>query len=303
MKIPSILLSGISYEENFNRHQLSLRIGSFIVFDDKGPTNHLHLHNCYELCFVLEGSGDFKHNGIFYKLGPGTIFIAAPNVLHEISSFISKDLLLFFYTMEIKAKPQIKSVGYEDKLLDNFLKQHQVAVHKKMNIMPHFQFIAAYSRTTPDHWLRIFLRNLFMECLEQLTVSPVDELLSNQAEKLNTTIDEAIRYIGRNLHRKIYLDELGRHCCTSPRNLQLLFKKHLMTTVTGFINEKKAIVAANRLLMGVEISRAGEFIGINDSAQFSRFFKKYHKISPRDYLKKYAPQGMRFAARHIPGST
>ncbi len=292
----------IRIKDDYGRYQVVMRTGGFCDFTHSMPTNYPHYHNYFEVCYVISGSGKFAHGGHDYRLTPGTVFVADPETVHEISSFVTGDLHLYFFIIEVAEKSIPVSGKREDVLLRNFVERHRTSADKCFYLNSYIDFLSRYP--SPDsgryYWKNQVCMAFIFDSLESLTVNPIADGKSSDGIK-SGIIDSAINYILRNLHRKIALRELAQHCYTCERNLQLLFRKHLSCTPVDFINNKRAIVAARHLLQGYRVREAGSSIGINDPAQFSRFFKQYFGETPKTYQQQRAPAGMRFSSRHRNG--
>jgi len=62
-------------------------------------SNSLHRHSFFEICYVLEGSGEYTDDGVDYPLQAGTLFCSKPGVWHQIRS--EQGLALFFVAFEV----------------------------------------------------------------------------------------------------------------------------------------------------------------------------------------------------------
>ncbi|MDG0789585.1 cupin domain-containing protein [Cohnella ginsengisoli] len=78
--------------------------------------NPVHRHSFHEICYVLEGDGEYEDDEITYKLENGSLFASLPGHWHQIRS--QTGLKLFFVAFEVvaaAAAPEAKQ--YEDELL------------------------------------------------------------------------------------------------------------------------------------------------------------------------------------------
>ncbi|XID92681.1 cupin domain-containing protein [Paenibacillaceae bacterium WGS1546] len=55
--------------------------------------NSVHRHSFFEICFVLDGEGEYSERGNDYPLRPGTHFCSRPGIDHQIRSRDGKYLL------------------------------------------------------------------------------------------------------------------------------------------------------------------------------------------------------------------
>ncbi|HBQ63831.1 MAG TPA: hypothetical protein DD727_02680 [Clostridiales bacterium] len=289
---------------------IHIRPGGFCTFDMRRSSNGLHYHHCFELCASLAGYGEFIHGGRSYPVSPGDVFLADPRVPHEIrfrknSAFKeSPSFQLIFWTFVINTEDlsSVSTAGSTGKgdadLLPGFLHRHAVIAPAQRQILTWLDFMEAYCCRTPhpEFGLKQAMRAMVLDCLRSLS-GMKDAENSRMAE--DTPLDQALGYIGRNLTRKLALQEIATFSCTSPRNLQYLFRHHLGKTPVDYINERRMSLAAGHLKMNFKASEAGELIGIGNPAQFSRLFKKYFGMSPRKYQLQHASGGMVYGAVHM----
>lgn len=289
-------LSGITAEEVLGNILIRIDTGTLCVFDVNTPSNGLHFHNCYEMCIVTGGTGEFLHNGVTYPLQEGDVFIADPGVLHEIrlskgrSADYAGSLHLVFCRVYIHADGNSVPGTYEEKMLREFMTAHSVISRSQKQLFSYLYFIEQYTsyNCREEFGLHQALKNLMLSSLFSLVGSRGDY----ERHAPQSAVDLAIEYIGANLHRHIRIGEVAANACTSVRNLQYLFRKNLNRSVVDYINQRKAAVAAGYLKMNFRVAEVGSIIGVNDSAQFSRMFKKYLGMPPKEYQLSRSPGEM-----------
>jgi AraC family transcriptional regulator len=102
-------------------------------------------------------------------------------------------------------------------------------------------------------------------------------------ERINRVID----YIELNIDRKIDLDMLAGVACLSKYHFHRIFFSFTDEPLYSYINRLRVERAAALLLTQKEtITNIAFSCGFNDSATFSRTFKKRFKISPSAWKKK-----------------
>ena len=102
-------------------------------------------------------------------------------------------------------------------------------------------------------------------------------------ERINKVID----YIESNLDKKITLDELSKTACLSKYHFHRIFHSFMNESLYGFINRLRVEHAAVLLLTGkYSVTDAAFSCGFNDSATFSRAFKKHFNISASSWKKE-----------------
>lgn len=102
-------------------------------------------------------------------------------------------------------------------------------------------------------------------------------------ERINRVID----YIELNIDRKIDLDMLAHVACLSKYHFHRIFHSFTDEPLYSYINRLRVERAAALLLTRKEtITNIAFSCGYNDSATFSRTFKKRFKVSPSVWKKK-----------------
>ena len=96
--------------------------------------------------------------------------------------------------------------------------------------------------------------------------------------------NKAAEYISANLDKKISVEEIAAHTGISSGYLSRLFKEFSGRTIVDYINYLK-IEKVKELMgtMNLSLRQAGESVGIGDHNYLSRLFKKYTKLSVREY--------------------
>lgn len=100
-----------------------------------------------------------------------------------------------------------------------------------------------------------------------------------------------IEYINQNLHKNIKLDDIAKEINMNPKYISVQFKKITGESLVTYINRKK-IEESQFLLRSTKLSILEISIVLNftDQSHFTKVFKKYANLSPkqyRDQIKKY----------------
>lgn len=300
----SIHINNIKVEENMGNICLCIEPGTFCTFNRQSPTNGVHKHKCYELCIVTSGCGEFTHGDQKSIIRKGDVFIAEPNVLHEIRiqnehNANSMDMLqLFYFSINILSNKLQQSRLYEEKLLDSFLMNHSIVRSSQDHLISYMDFMVDYCSSKSSHNFGIYqaIKNIVLDSLLALTENKTGE--DDKQLSVSSIIDLALEYIGQNLGSKIYIEDIAGYSKTSKRNLQHLFKNHMQCTVVDYIIGRRMSLASSFLRMNFKVSDVGNMVGIGDPAQFSRLFKKHFGISPKKFQMLYSPNGMVYGASY-----
>lgn len=292
-------LPAVACDLQLGRHRLRLRAGAYCRFDAMW-SNHPHLHRDYhELCYVLEGRGEFSHGGTRHALGPGSVFVADPGVTHEISSPRTRDLLLVFLTIRIDRRPLPLGREWADALVDRFLADHRVAADGVTHVRPLLDLLG------PGGGAEVAAQR-HRRCLEMLALEGMAALASSRPPPVDETagrepmLERALAYIDRNTHRTLDVDEIATAVGCSSRHLRRIVRRHRGCTVVAMVNERRFNYAAGHLLMQFSVAEAAAAIGIASTPQFCREFKARFGETPRRYQARHASPERAAQTEHTP---
>lgn len=293
----SSYIAGMQLEESFGKYGICCKMGYFCNFNLIQLSNQPHFHNCFELCVVTSGEGKFLYGNEIYNIQKGDIFIADPNIIHEIVVNKMQDLQLIYFFIEITEDKILSSKNFEDCTIYFFLRQHKVIAYSQKHILAYLSFIDEYITAKGRKGFGICqaVKNLILESLDVLSTKS-GNLSKDQLYRSNT-FELLLDYIDQNLNNKITISEIAKNLCVSTRNLQYLFKKHMNKTIIDYINEKKMTLASHHLMKQFSVSETANQLGLNSTSQFTRLFKKYIGITPKKYQQLYISKVKEFGRR------
>lgn len=314
-----IQIDSLRLEKKLGNTFLMIQPGSLCVFDVEAPSNSKHFHHCFELCLVTKGEGFFLCGGDRLEVKKGDVFIADPDVVHEIAlaapgkpeggtkDLEGKSLHVMHFSLSILESDMPDKSCREESALRQFLKAHDRARGGQSHLMAHLRFIADYGqyKNRQSFILEAAILNLVLDSLVALTRARdtggarpgnTGQVQSGEPAPPSSIMDAALTYIARSMGERIFLEDVARAANTSKRNLQLLFRRHLNATVNDYIIRRKMSVASSYLRMNFRVKDVGPKVGIADPARFCRVFKKYIGMSPKKYQLACAAGGVAFAA-------
>lgn len=293
----SSCINGMYLEENFGKYSISSKVGFFCNFDLNQISNQPHFHNCFELYIITSGKGTFNFDKQSYYIKEGDIFIADPNVIHEISVNNVQNLQGINFFIEIKENERLKPRTLQDFSIHSFLSGHRVTLSSQKHLLTYLLFIDAYFTAKRSRGFAIeqALKNLILECLDSLSLKSGN--LNKFQANTRSTFELALDYIDHNLNNKIVIREVAKELSVSERNLEYLFKKHMNKTIKDYVNEKKMTLAAHHLMKQLSVGDTAAQIGINNTSQFIRLFKKYIGVTPKKYQQLHVSKIKEFGRR------
>lgn len=119
----------------------------------------------------------------------------------------------------------------------------------------------------------------------QETVEIFTECVFNYIPNKNSEIvKKAIQYIAQNFSRNLSLDEVARHVHLNPAYFSTIFKQSTGSSFKEYLNmvriEESKRLLANTNYSVIDIALA---TGFEDQSYFSKVFKKYTGLTPKQY--------------------
>lgn len=138
-------------------------------------------------------------------------------------------------------------------------------------------------------------RNTSREIYECRFLKDYEELLSSILVKTAETVHIAVnkkklliqeceKYIEDNYDKNIIVADVAKYVGASPSYLSRVFKEMTGQTIIATLNQKKLDKAKDYLEnTDMKIYEIADALGFEHTTYFSHFFKKYAKVSPKDY--------------------
>jgi AraC-like DNA-binding protein len=119
---------------------------------------------------------------------------------------------------------------------------------------------------------------------EENTVAGVKSGISLSGPLSHPVIERCRQLVLANLDQEMKMEELARECAVSLRQLQRIFKDEMGMSPGNFVVALKMEQAAALLGSGgFNVSEVAWRLGYQDGSYFSRVFKKYHGVAPRQF--------------------
>lgn len=100
-----------------------------------------------------------------------------------------------------------------------------------------------------------------------------------------SAVKDCIAYIEKNIHNKITLEELGKHCALRVDYISRIFRKATGQTVSAYIMNRKLETAKSMLNGKYNYSSIGYYLGFSSESYFISCFKKKYGMTPRQYAQ------------------
>ncbi|WP_018930502.1 AraC family transcriptional regulator [Gracilibacillus lacisalsi] len=277
---------------------VSLRNQSFYIDYSRGYENsrdmqHYHLHQDYEIFYLLEGEKIFLIDGEKYVAKKDTMMLINKNILHK--------------TIVNDHNYQRIVLNFRDCFL---LEADQILLSTLFNNGPHLlsvknptifqtileKMLEEYFLDHPDsdRYLQLLLSQLLMEC-ERLIRSQTSIEHATVNRHQHALINDMITYINERFHQDITLSILADAFFLHEQSISKLFKQSIGCSFTEYLNAVR-ITEAKRLLTEtkLKINQITRKVGYTNHVHFWRIFKKFTGMSPNNYRQQETTKCKRF---------
>ncbi|WP_436235571.1 helix-turn-helix domain-containing protein [Paenibacillus sp. LjRoot153] len=246
--------------------------------------NQPHKHSFFEICYVLDGEGQYSEEDTIYPLRAGTLFCSKPGITHQIRT--EKGLNIVYIAFELD-----ESIS-EDTIREAY---HDLAMQGEVILYE------AEDQPTVQLWLSLLIRDghgslpyaavhsvayallvSFPAVFGTLTKSPVIRHKST-----HVLMRRAKLYIRDNLSQALQLKDVANYLSVSERHLSRLFSEGIHESFTNFIRSERIRQAAHLLLSSdLPIKEIAEMTGFSSVHYFSRIFLMEKKVPPGRFRQK-----------------
>lgn len=252
----------------------------------------LHVHDFHEITVIFSGRATHLTSLGNYEIQEGDVLSIKPGQSHGYKSV--KDLVL----MNILTKPSFLAEDHYGLTLDEgyqLLFGRESARHagnkpilrfrlSPMNLFEGRALIESISREMTERiqGYEVQTVTLFLQFLLMLIRSYQDGV----SGKNDAGILRVIKYLDKNFHRPLSMEDLIKISSMSESGMLRAFKKLTGYPPMAYLNHLRVQAAGAELLQtDKSITDIAMDAGFNDSNYFSRCFKKYMRVPPREYRR------------------
>lgn len=223
--------------------------------------------------FITGGTGVFENSELKVKLQKDDVLILSKGEKYTVSA-LDNDFEYITTAFEVYPQNAFHTIG-----LPTFMK---IGAHRYL--VNQFEWLLSiWEERSPLYVLKTKIQ------LEQIIIDLFNISTEN---KENATEDNkllpAINYINRFYDREISVTELAELCKLSVSHFRRIFKEKTGFTPLGY-RESVRIHWAKQLLVSdfFTVSEIALKLGYYDIYHFSKDFKRYTAMSPKEYVKNY----------------
>ncbi|MFQ3265257.1 MAG: transcriptional regulator GlxA family with amidase domain [Colwellia sp.] len=156
---------------------------------------------------------------------------------------------------------------------------------KTQNVLNRIVHIYSENHSERSAMVALALSELTIRLLHQQTREFI--LAFSQPEPDNNSLNAALNYIELYVNENINIDDLAWISYISRSKFFYEFKLHLGCSPMAYQLQSRLKQAASILKKGQQVTQTCFALGFTNSSHFSRCFKKFYGISPRQYKERY----------------
>ena len=127
----------------------------------------------------------------------------------------------------------------------------------------------------------------YSEAVFTLLESYLDVFSPEREESDDPVIERAESYMNERIHERVEIADIAKMLHISEGYLRYLFKRHKGISPKQYLDLLRA-ERASALLTKTDyrIEHIAASVGFDDAQAFSKFFKKHHAVSPKEFRRK-----------------
>lgn len=274
------------------QHMINDNFEYFHYKDDPHLEVGYHSHDFYEIYFLLSGKVTYLIEGKSYSLKPWDILIINNKDLHKpiiesgsvyerIVIWINPDYIRKLCTPSSDLLTCFESTS---KNRYSLLRPGAEMLNSIKNTVFKLEKVLFANSFGSDILTGTYLTELIV--LINKAYLDTDVVSIEEDISYNSTVNDIIHYINRNLGGDLSLESLSKRYFMSKYHLLREFKKHTGYTLHSYISKKRLLTAKSLLRSGSSISDVCRECGYNNYSNFIRSFTKAFDISPKKYARE-----------------
>ena len=245
-------------------HYKVLTTPKYTTYREKGRTD-------YQILYVASGVATFVFDGQSQRLHAGSFVIYKPNQTQ-------------YYSYNLTDKTEMYWIHFTGNSVESLLEKYNLSDKQVYIVEASTKYIELCEKLIYELQLKRYIFSevtavMFLELLGHIARD-----LQKRKEIYDETIEQALVYFHKNYNTDIALEEYAKKCNMTICWFARQFKNRTGRSPKQYITDIR-LSNAKILLNSTDktIGEIAEMCGYENQLYFSRVFKKYVGISPREY--------------------
>jgi AraC-like DNA-binding protein len=249
-----------------------------------------HMHDDYEIFYLIEGERKYFINDTIYKISPGNLILVDMSEIHktdDFSDYCHERIVLNFTSALLS---EFSSTINKLDLYSCFKSKNRVlplSFKYKNNIEALLNKLLETNDSknpSKDFYIKILICELLIIINDFIRDFKLKDY--NSTQTINSKVSQVIKYITENFHQNITLSSVAKEFYISPFYLSKLFKQTTNFTFVEYLNSIR-IKNSKELLKNTnyKIIDIAEKVGFSNNTHFTRVFKIIVGMSPMKFRK------------------
>lgn len=249
-----------------------------------------HYHDFDKIMIFIKGNVNYIIEGKSYHLEPYDIVLVNHHDIHKpvIDTSVSYERIIVYLSPSFITSYQTDNYDLSDCFSQAKKKSSDVLRVASIRKSSFFRIIRdlEYACSHTGYANELYCQTLFLEFMIQLNRAARD----SHVEYISTgsgsrKILQIMEYIHKNLTSDITIDILSSSFYISRYHLMRMFRQETGYTISGYINEKRLLLARELLAQNKPITEICYECGFRSYSAFLRAYKKLYRESPASYRK------------------
>lgn len=254
--------------------------------------NPVHRHSFYEICYVLEGEGEYEDEEVTYRLEDGVLFASLPGHWHQIRS--RTGLRLLFVAFEVAGGSALPAAQrYEDELLAApspvANEPEGVSALLWRALFRHVLQSQGTGEERTNALCAMLLRS-FPETFGLRDEAAAARPKAASSRSRSHLIQLAKRFIRDNLSQPLRLEDVAACLNVSVRHLSRMFKEEAGHSFVDFVTRERMREAEKLLKTTIHsVKEIADLTGFQSVHYFTRVFSDRYGLPPAAFRRATFP--------------
>lgn len=246
-----------------------------------------HKQVCYEISYIVSGSGEFWLNDKSYSVSAGDLFFCPKDSKHKIIS--SKDSPVRYCYLGFNFIKKANDYNRWAPIESCFLKIENPVIHRAFNFNHLFNDLLCEFQQDFSNKQMLIENSVFQIILHAHKIySSKEEAAAVYKKRIpdkDELVYEIVNYIEHNVLRIKSLTDISKYLGFSYSYTSQIFNSVMNLSLNDYYQKKRFDEAIKLLKNGLSVTQVSEILGFISVNSFSRAFKSRFNASPKNYLK------------------